>query len=165
MLIKRTALTILSLAVITIGGATKDNCECDREFSMPLAFLSGIFGCKDAGEPDAARTSAPNADTRAKKPELTDLKVTFIELGSVNCIPCRMMKPVMEKVEQKYGDQVKVVFYDVMTPEGRPYAYQYGIRGIPTQVFLDKDGNEYFRHSGFFPFDELERVLKKGGVE
>ena len=40
-------------------------------------------------------------------------KVTFVELGSVNCIPCKQMQPIMKSVEEKYGDQVKVIFYDV----------------------------------------------------
>ena len=40
-------------------------------------------------------------------------KVTFIELGSVNCIPCKQMQPVMKSIEEKYGEQIKVIFYDV----------------------------------------------------
>ena len=33
-------------------------------------------------------------------------KVTFIELGSVRCIPCRQMQAVMESVKAKYGNEV-----------------------------------------------------------
>ena len=91
-------------------------------------------------------------------------KVTFIELGSVNCIPCRMMQPVMKQVEEKYPGQVKVVFHDVWTPQGEPYGRQYKIMGIPTQVFLDKNGKEYARHVGFFDFASVEKALKQGGV-
>ncbi|MEG8947523.1 thioredoxin family protein [Rosettibacter firmus] len=46
-------------------------------------------------------------------------RVIFIELGSVNCIPCRMMQPVMKNIELKYGKQIKVIFYDVWTQEQR----------------------------------------------
>ncbi len=92
-------------------------------------------------------------------------KVTFIELGSVRCIPCKMMQPVMKSVEEKYKSQVKVVFHDVWTEAGAPYGQKYGINVIPTQVFLDKDGKEYFRHEGFFPEDELIKVLKQKGVK
>ena len=93
------------------------------------------------------------------------LKVTFVELGSVNCIPCKMMKPVMDQVEKKYPGQVKVVFHDVWTPKGRADGEKYNIRIIPTQVFLDKDGKEYFRHEGFYPFEEVEKILKMKGVK
>jgi len=99
-----------------------------------------------------------------KKKEINYL-VTFVELGSVRCIPCKKMQPIMKEIEEKYGDQVKVVFHDVWTGEGKPFAYKYKIRLIPTQVFLDKDGEEYFRHEGFFPKDELIEVLKQKGVK
>lgn len=94
-----------------------------------------------------------------------EIKVTFIELGSVNCVPCKMMKSVMEEIEKEYGGQVKVVFHDVWTEAGKPYAQQYSIRVIPTQVFLDKDGNEYYRHQGYFPKEELVKILEMKGVE
>jgi len=90
--------------------------------------------------------------------------VTFVELGSVKCIPCKKMQPIMKEIEQEYAGKVKVVFYDVWTEAGKPYSKKYGIRVIPTQVFLDKDGKEYFRHEGYFPKDELVKVLKQKGV-
>ncbi len=91
-------------------------------------------------------------------------KVTFVELGSVNCIPCRMMQPVMKAIEGKYGEQVCVVFYDVWTKEHKAYGRQYAIRLIPTQVFLDENGNEFFRHEGFFPEEEIDRLLQNRGL-
>lgn len=104
---------------------------------------------------------------KAKKEEkkASSIKVTFIELGSVRCIPCKKMQPIMEEIKKEYKGQVKVIFYDVWTREGKPYAYKYKIRLIPTQVFLDKDGKEYFRHRGFFPKEELVKVLKQKGVK
>lgn len=92
-------------------------------------------------------------------------KVTFIELGSVKCIPCQQMQPVMKSIEEKYGKDVKVVFHDVWTEAGAPYAKQYGIEAIPTQVFLDENGQEYFRHVGFFPEEELVKVLRQKSVK
>jgi thioredoxin 1 len=102
----------------------------------------------------------PSKGKQAVKPE-----ITFIELGSVNCIPCKKMQPVMKAIEQKYGEKVKVIFYDVWTEEQQPYAQKYGIRLIPTQVFLDKDGKEFFRHEGFFPEDEIHKLLQGKGVK
>ncbi len=92
-------------------------------------------------------------------------KVTFIELGSVNCIPCKMMRPVMKKVEDNFSGQVKVIFYDVRTEEGAPYGKDYHIRVIPTQVFLDSKGQEYARHEGFYPYEELVKVLEIKGLK
>ena len=71
----------------------------------------------------------------------------------------------MKSVEEKYGKDVKVVFHDVWTEAGAPYAKQYGIEAIPTQVFLDENGQEYFRHTGFFPEEDLVKVLKQKGIK
>jgi len=60
---------------------------------------------------------------------------------------------------------VKVVFYDVWTPEGKEAAKQYEFYAIPTQLFFDENGKEYFRHEGFFPEDELIKVLQQKGVK
>ena len=73
--------------------------------------------------------------------------------------------PIMREIEKEFGDQVKVVFHDVWTDDGKPFASKYQIRLIPTQVFLDKEGNEYFRHEGYFPKEELLKVLKSKGVK
>lgn len=105
-----------------------------------------------------------NKETNKKK-EAAKAKITFVELGSVNCIPCRQMVPVMEAIEEKYGNQIEVVFHDVWKPEGKPYAQQYGIKLIPTQVFLDENGNEFHRHEGFYPEAEIDKVLQGKGLE
>lgn len=91
--------------------------------------------------------------------------VTFVELGSVKCVPCRQMQPVMKAIEEKYGSQVSVVFYDVWKADQRRYATQYGIRVIPTQVFLDQAGKEFFRHEGFFPETEIDKLLQERGLK
>jgi len=41
-------------------------------------------------------------------PEAVRAQVTFIEFGSVNCIPCRAMQPVMRELERRFGDQIRV---------------------------------------------------------
>ena len=92
-------------------------------------------------------------------------KVTFIELGSVRCIPCQQMQVVMKSIEAKYGKEVKIDFYDVWTDDGKPFGVKYGIEAIPTQVFLDETGKEYYRHVGFFPEEELVKVLQMKGVK
>jgi thioredoxin 1 len=106
--------------------------------------------------------SKPTTNTEESSQEI---KVTFIELGSVKCVPCKMMQPIMDEIEKEYVGQVKVVFHDVWTPEGQPYSKQYGIQGIPTQIFLDKDGKEFHRHTGYYPKEEIEKVLKMQGVK
>ena len=123
-----------------------------------LVLLAAVFGFKKVSN---------NTETSLTQEDVTtdEIKVTFVELGSVSCIPCDKMQPIMKEIEEEYKGQVKVVFYDVWTAEGKPYIKEFGIRAIPTQVFLDKNGKEYFRHQGFFAKDELVEVLKMQGVK
>jgi len=92
-------------------------------------------------------------------------KVIFIELGSVNCIPCKKMQPVMEAIEKKFGTQIQVIFYDVNKEENKKISEQYKIKLIPTQIFLDENGKEFFRHQGFYPEKEISKLLQGRGLK
>lgn len=126
---------------------------------LNLALVIAAFGIASSIAQEKKSVTAEKNALHEKKP-----LVTFVELGSVKCIPCRQMQPVMKAIEKKYGDQVKVVFYDVWQPEQRSYAEQYGIKLIPTQVFLDKEGKEFSRHEGFYPEGEIHKLLQKRGL-
>ena len=106
-----------------------------------------------------------SAQTKEKKNKTVEPKVIFIELGSVNCIPCKQMQPVMKAIEEKYGNQVKVIFYDVWKTGQKKYAQKYGIRLIPNQVFLDADGKEFRRHEGFYPEKEIDKIIQGKGLK
>jgi thioredoxin 1 len=127
--------------------------------SMILLGFMILTGCAQNPSNQNLNNSLEDKSAKEKK-----YLVTFIELGSVRCIPCQKMTPIMKSIKEKYGTQVKVVFHDVWTEEGKPFADKYNIRAIPTQVFLDKDGKEFFRHEGFFEETELVKVLETKGV-
>ena len=90
---------------------------------LPELFATG-YTFISKKEAESKVTKQPQ---RECKPE-DEVKVTFIELGSVNCIPCKKMQPVMKAVEEKYGDQLDVIFYDVWQEDQKHYAKDYGIR-------------------------------------
>ncbi|OHD19854.1 MAG: thioredoxin [Spirochaetes bacterium GWD1_27_9] len=125
-----------------------------------LIILIFLYGCKKDNKIE--KTDYKITDIESK---VDNYLVTFIELGSINCVPCKMMQPIMKQVEEKFDGQVKVIFYDVWTQKDASMSQKYGIRVIPTQIFLDSNGNEYFRHEGYFPFEELEKILKQKGVK
>ena len=123
-----------------------------------LALVQGISHAQNTAQDKTQKPATEQQKNTVK------YKVSFIELGSVRCIPCQKMQPVMKSIEKKYSNQVKVAFYDVWTPEGKPFAVQYGIESIPTQVFLDENGKEFSRHVGYFPEEQLTKVLNSHGV-
>ena len=82
---------------------------------------------------------------------------TFLEFGSVGCHSCRQMEDVMETIKQEYGSRVNVVFINVSLKKNRDFVDYFGIATIPTQVLLDKNGKEFFRHSGFLSTEDLSK--------
>ncbi len=138
------------------------------KIALIILIVYSLFCSQNSGE----QANEPNPEQKAKNAEnliITDEqldfskhKVTFIELGADRCIPCKAMQPVMREIAREYKGIIQVVFYDVWkTPK---YAKNYGIRMIPTQVFLDKNGKEIFRHIGFYAKEEIIKMLKEKGI-
>lgn len=105
-----------------------------------------------AGLP-AQGTSAPSPGTG---------RVTMIDLGATECIPCKMMAPILEELRIQYAGKADILFIDVWKdPE---QAKVYGIRTIPTQIFFDEKGREVFRHVGFMDKKRIVDILSALGA-
>jgi len=89
-------------------------------------------------------------------------KITMIELGSLTCIPCKQMTKVMVSLEERYGEQLEIIFYDVKIDKDK--ATEYKVKMIPTQVFLDMEGKEIHRHIGFYPEQLIDEFLESQEV-
>lgn len=86
----------------------------------------------------------------------------LVDLGAGKCIPCRLMKPILEELTRDYADQFEVVFIDVW--ENEDEGRRYGIHVIPTQIFYDQTGNELFRHEGFMAKKDILEKWQELGV-
>jgi thioredoxin 1 len=128
---------------------------------MPMTLLKSLFLVFITVLFTTVCSYAEGIDTvlgRAKQ----EGKTVMLELGSVGCIPCEQMKPVMAKLSDTYKGKLEVIFIDVRRDNkaGR----RFGVYMIPTQVFLDKNGKEFHRHIGYYAYDEIIAVLKKSGL-
>jgi thioredoxin 1 len=85
----------------------------------------------------------------------------LVELGSKTCIPCKAMAPIIDKLREAFAGQLEVVFIDVK--KNAVAADPYNIRLIPTQVFLDDEGKELFRHEGFYSWEDILAKWKELG--
>lgn len=92
---------------------------------------------------DSAMVATPNADGLP----------TLVDLGAERCVPCKLMAPILEELEQEYKGKLEVMVIDV--GENRAATGRYGVKMIPTQIFYDRDGKEFFRHIGFFSKEEI----------
>ena len=123
-------------------------------FLLFIVFI--LVSCNKSNTENKNQTSGVSAK------DSTKFKIEFVELGSVNCIPCKKMQPVMKSIEEKYKGLIKVTFHDVWKDEAP--AKKYGIELIPTQVFLDASGKELMRHEGFYAEEEIDKFFQSQGV-
>ena len=54
------------------------------------------------------------------------------------CAPCRMVAPILDELQEEYKD--KIVVYKVDTEAEQELASVFGIRSIPSILFVPKEG-------------------------
>ncbi len=89
----------------------------------------------------------------------SSFEITFLEFGAKGCSACKRMEGVMDEIRLKYPDKVHVVFLNIIKPESQNLMKYYGISVIPTQILLNKNGKEYFRHTGYYSSKELTKKI------
>ncbi|AGK60690.1 thioredoxin [Archaeoglobus sulfaticallidus PM70-1] len=94
--------------------------------------------------------------------EIKKKKLVVVDFWAEWCMPCRMLTPILEKVEKEYDG--KVEFAKVNTDENPALASRFGIFSIPT-VLMFYDGEIVNAFVGALPEGavkhEIEKALKK----
>jgi thioredoxin 1 len=104
----------------------------------------------------ASSQATPGPAVAVKLPRMVDL-------GAGKCIPCKMMKPILDELKRDYASQFITEFIDVW--ENPDEGKKYGIEMIPTQIFHDAEGKELFRHTGFYGKEDILAKWKELGVD
>lgn len=146
-------IVIVLLVLVSLVVAIKRQ---QRHSSFESAFAANT----DSRTPAVSQTENPNESSAAEKASQLPL---LLDLGADKCIPCKMMKPILEELKQVYKEQFQVTFIDVW--ENPDQARKYNIRMIPTQIFFDAEGKELFRHEGFYSKEDILNKWKELGIE
>ena len=92
---------------------------------------------------------------------LTELKnmkgLALIDLNATWCGPCRMLKPVLEKLD---GEMDDVEFFGIDVDDKPEFAEEFQVSSIPC-VILVKDGKEVARSVGFKPYDQIKNFINQ----
>ncbi len=87
----------------------------------------------------------------------------IIDFWAEWCQPCRIIGPILEELQQEYGDKIQV--YKVDTEAEPRLAAMFGIRNIPTLLFIPVDGMPQMA-VGALPKEVLKQAIKEVlGVE
>lgn len=143
-----------ALAADTTAARADSACCADGDSSKCCP--SGSPACATEAEMAADNASALSSVKPAALPR-------FLELGSIGCKACTDMAPIVEEMKKEYAGRMSVEFYDVRKDPAQ--AEKYGIKLIPTQIFLNNQGKEIFRHEGFLPKADFPPILAKMGVK
>ena len=133
-----------------------------KTFSLHLSVLVGIIGGLSLPLSGCSSDEPPASHSQRSGDVPVQGRPTMVDLGANECIPCKMMVPVLKKVEMKYEGKAAIVFIDVW--KDKEAAKRFGVRAIPTQIFFDEHGKEVHRHQGFMSEADIDRVFKKMGV-
>ena len=94
---------------------------------------------------------------------ITNRKPTLVDFAGTDCIPCKLMKPMLEELEKEYRGKVNVVVVEYY--HNTKLADRYAVSAIPTQILFDVQGKELMRHKGFWSKEEMICEITKLGIQ
>jgi thiol-disulfide isomerase/thioredoxin len=139
---------------IILGGAGSVKAPIADVKSAPA--MDGPIACS-SGVPLGSASTQISTTTITQQQGIP----TLLEFVSAGCPVCKRMHPVVEAAKQDcshHGIQTQQI--DVSTEKGRQAAATYGILGVPTFLFLNREGNEVARLIGQQPLATLVQSLE-----
>jgi peptidylprolyl isomerase len=148
------------ISIVTITKITDSTLTIDA--NHPLAGQDLEFDIRLLAINKVQAGSTSTFTTIKLQEAFTTGKPTLAEFGSGTCIPCKQMKPILEKLSKEYGSKLNVVIVEVY--EQRALTQQHEIMAIPTQILFDVNGKEITRHVGFWSREQILTQLNKIGI-
>ncbi|MFB6182933.1 MAG: thioredoxin [Haloarculaceae archaeon] len=89
------------------------------------------------------------------------MTVTLLDFYADWCGPCKTQDPILEDLEEEWGDTV--TFEKVNVDEQQDVANEYQVRSLPTLIVENDDGI-VDRFVGVTQADDLESALQKASA-
>ncbi len=85
-------------------------------------------------------------------------KPVLVDFAAEWCRPCQMMKPILQELKSKLGDDVTIITIDV--DRNLDTAHAYSIMSVPT-LMIFKNGQSVWRQSGIIKAEQLASIIKR----
>lgn len=143
-----TTLCMLGLAACANGSNKENNKENNtkKENTMKtIALTKADF-----------LTKVANYETNPTEWKYLGDKPALIDFYASWCGPCKALAPVLEELAAEYGDSIYI--YKVNTEEEQELAAAFGIRSIPTLLFIPTSGKPQIAQ-GALPKASLKEAI------
>lgn len=88
--------------------------------------------------------------------EETKEGIVLVDFYADWCGPCKVMAPILDELAAEYGDQIYI--YKINTEQEQELAALFGIRSIPSLLFVPMDGQPQMAQ-GAMPKTELKKAI------
>ena len=83
-------------------------------------------------------------------------KPAIIDFYATWCGPCKRLSPMLEELQAEYGDQI--VIYKVDVDKEQELAAVFGIRAMPTMLFIPMNGKPQMAQ-GAMGKEDFKRII------
>jgi len=88
---------------------------------------------------------------------------TVLKIGTGCCPPCRLLKPIYNKLEEKYKD--RICFLEV-SDDGdynlfEKFSRKFNIRSVPVVMIINSEENEMERITGLYREKDYCEMIEK----
>ena len=77
-------------------------------------------------------------DENFKKEVKESGKISCVQFSANWCNPCKILKPLMEEISNEMSDKLNFYYMDIDDSPSTPTLFS--IRGVPTLILFDKNG-------------------------
>ena len=85
-------------------------------------------------------------------------KPAIIDFYADWCGPCKMVAPILEEIDEEYGDKLNV--YKIDTDKEQELAMAFGIQSIPSLLFIPVDEKPQMAQ-GALPKDAMLQAMRE----
>ena len=144
---KLTVITLfLSLAMTACGGNNNKNGNTKENAKMETIELSKAEFLK----------KIHNYETNPNEWKFLGDKPAIIDFYATWCGPCKALSPVMEELSKEYAGKVDI--YKVDVDKEQELAAAFGVRSIPTLIFIPVSGQPTLSQ-GALPKSQLKEII------